>query len=480
MEKIYNYINGENVPPYKKNYLDNINPATGEVYSQVPDSCAVDMEKAISAAKNSFLSWRNTTSQERAKILRKIATLMTERKEELARAETIDNGKPISLSTSVDLPRSIKNFEFFSDAINMLHDDAYQSDGHVLNYTSRKPLGVIGCITPWNLPLYLLTWKIAPCLVMGNTVVAKPSEMTPMTAFLLGEICTQAGLPKGVLNIVHGQGNLTGETLVTHTDVRAISFTGSTVIGKKIAGLTAQDFKKISLEMGGKNPNIIFADCDFEKALSITVRSSFSNQGQICLCGSRIFVEHSIYHKFKEALIEKVRKLKIGDPLDPTTDQGAVVSLAHKNKILSHLSHAKEIGGKFLIGGKEATVAGKNKNGYFIEPTLIEGLDPYCRTNQEEIFGPVATISSFKNEEEAIHLANNTAYGLSGSLWTQDISRALRVAQLIDAGVLWINTWMLRDVRTPFGGMKESGIGREGGYDALRFCTEVKNICIEY
>ncbi|MBY0472639.1 aldehyde dehydrogenase [bacterium] len=482
MERLKNLIGEELVAPESAKYLLNYDPSIGEAYSEIPDSDEKDVTRAVAAAKQAFKEWSAASPEFRGGVLRKLATLIERDLKKLAKAESIDNGKPYSLALGLDIPRSAQNFSFFADAITQFSSEFHEMSGSkkALNYTLRSPLGVVGCISPWNLPLYLFTWKIAPALAAGNTVVAKPSEVTPMTAYLLSELCVEAGMPPGVLNIVHGLGPKVGSALTRHPDVKAVSFTGSTATGSKIAQEAATTFKKVSLEMGGKNPNIIFADCDFEKALASTVKSSFLNQGQICLCGSRIYVERPIYEKFKTALIEKARALKVGDPLVEGTDQGALVSKLHFEKVLSHLEVAKQEGGKILVGGDRAKVSGRCEKGWFVQPTLIEGLPPQCRTNQEEIFGPVATLTLFDREEEVIEMANGTRYGLAASLWTQDVSRAHRVASKIHSGIVWINCWMLRDLRTPFGGVKDSGVGREGGQDALRFFTESKNVCLEY
>ena len=379
----------------------------------------------------------------------------------------------------MDIPRAPANIRFFAGAI--LHDSSemHEMDGMAINYTLRQPIGVAACISPWNLPLYLLTWKIAPALAAGNTVVAKPSEVTPMTAYLFSKICIEAGLPKGVLNIVHGLGSKTGDPLTTHPDVPIVSFTGGTLTGKHIATVTAPMFKKLSLEMGGKNPNIVFADANFNKAVSIASRAALTNQGQICLCGSRLFVQEEIYDKFKDALVAKTSKLKVGDPKDENSNLGAVVSKQHMEKILNCIEKAKQEGGKIITGGNRLILNGELKDGYYITPTIIDGLSADCKTNHEEIFGPVVSMIPFKTEEEVIKMANSTKYGLSASLFTRDISRAHRVASNIDSGVIWVNTWMLRDLKIPFGGMKCSGVGREGGFESLQFFTEPKNVCIK-
>ncbi|WP_224368693.1 aldehyde dehydrogenase [Hyalangium versicolor] len=479
MHKVLNYIGGELVEPNAHKWLDKPEPATAEVYAHVPDSDETDVWRAVEAAHRAFPSWSATPAADRSRMVRRIADAIRARLEEFARAESIDTGKPLSVASTVDIPRSILNFDFFADAVTQFSSEAHATDSVALNYTLRSPLGVVGCISPWNLPLYLLTWKLAPALVMGNCVVAKPSEVTPMTAFLLAQVCREVGLPPGVLNIVHGLGPKVGAAMSRHPEVRAISFTGSTRVGAEIARTAAPLFKKISLEMGGKNPNVIFADCDFDEALATTVRSSFANQGQICLCGPRIFVQNSIYERFKEALVARTRALKVGDPLDPKTEQGALVSHQHFDKVMSYIEIARKEGGRILTGGAPAKLEGRCRNGWFVEPTLVEGLGPECRTNQEEIFGPVATLTAFEHEDEVLAWANSTNYGLAASVWTKDLSRAHRFAAQLHSGIVWVNCWMLRDLRTPFGGVKDSGVGREGGLDALRFFTEPKNVCIK-
>jgi len=477
--KIQNYIKGEFVNPIQDNWLDNYNPSIGEMYGQVPNSTKEDVEKAVEAAEKIFPKWSNTTLEERSKILSKIAALILEKLDFLAEAESKDNGKPISLAKQVDIPRAASNFQFFANAITQFSSEAHESVGfNAINFTLRQPIGVVGCISPWNLPLYLFTWKIAPAIAAGNCVIAKPSEITPMTAFLLGEICNEAGLPKGVLNIVHGLGTTAGQAIVEHPNIKAISFTGGTKTGAHIAKIAAPMFKKLSLELGGKNPNIIFADCDYEKMLETTVRSSFSNQGQICLCGSRIFVEEKIYEKFKTDFIKKVSELKVGHPSEKRTNIGALVSKEHLDKVKSYIDIAAQENGKILFGGNRVVV--KNcENGYYLQPTIIEVSDNNCTLNQQEIFGPVVTMMSFKTDQEALTLANDTKYGLSATLWTNNLNRTMQFSKQLQTGIVWVNTWMLRDLRTPFGGKKDSGIGREGGFEALRFFTEAKNICIQ-
>ncbi|GHC55952.1 aldehyde dehydrogenase [Ulvibacter litoralis] len=480
MQKILNYINGAYCEPHSGKWLDNYNPSNGEVYSQIANSDATDIANAYEAAKEAFPIWSNTTIEERSRILLKIADLIEEKMVDLAKAEAKDNGKPLNLALTVDIPRASSNFRFFGNAITQFSSEAHESIGlQTMNFTLRQPLGVVGCISPWNLPLYLFTWKIAPAIAAGNTVVAKPSEVTPLTAFLLGEICTEAGLPKGVLNIVHGTGPSAGQAIVEHPNIKAISFTGGTKTGEHIARTAAPMFKKLSLELGGKNPNLIFADCDYETMLNVTVKSSFANQGQICLCGSRIFVEKPIYEKFKKDFIAKIAALKVGDPFDADTNLGALVSKPHLEKVQSYIKIAQEEGGTILYGGNPVTVKGL-ENGYYLEPTIIEVYDDQCRVNQEEIFGPVVTIMPFETEEEALRMANSVKYGLSATLWTTHLDRTMRLSKQLEAGIVWVNTWLNRDLRTPFGGMKDSGVGREGGFDALRFFTEPKNVCIKY
>ena len=480
MKKVLNYINGEYCDPLTEDWLDNYNPSKGEVYSKIASSSLEDVEKAYLAAEKAFPIWSNTTIEERSSILLKIASLIEDNLDELAHAEALDNGKPLSLARSVDIPRASSNFRFFAHAITQFASEAHESVGlNTMNFTIRQAIGVVGCISPWNLPLYLFTWKIAPAIAAGNTVVAKPSEVTPMTAFLLGEICTKAGLPKGVLNIVHGTGPAAGHAIVSHPNIKAISFTGGTQTGEHLARTAAPMFKKLSLELGGKNPNLIFADCNYDKMLAVTVKSSFANQGQICLCGSRIFVEKSLYSKFKEDFVLKVKKLKVGNPFDTDTNIGALVSKSHLEKVKSYIDLAKEEGGTILCGGNSVIVEG-SENGYYLEPTVIEIYNDQCRVNQEEIFGPVVTIMPFETEEEALRMANSVKYGLSATVWTSDLDRTMRVSKKLEAGIVWINTWLNRDLRTPFGGIKSSGVGREGGFEALKFFTESKNVCIKY
>ena len=480
MTKIQNFINGKYVNPISNNWMDNYCPTNGEVYGQIPNSSKEDVEVAYNAAKKAFPEWAQTTLDERSRIIIKISELLEYNLQRFAEAESIDNGKPVSLAKSVDIPRAASNFRFFGNAITQFASESHESVGQdAINYTLRQPIGIVGCISPWNLPLYLFTWKIAPAIAAGNCVIAKPSEITPMTAYLLGEICNEAGLPKGVLNIVHGLGTTTGQAIVEHPEIKAISFTGGTATGAHIAKIAAPMFKKLSLELGGKNPNIIFADCDYDDMLETTVRSSFSNQGQICLCGSRIFVEQSIYDKFKFDFVAKVKQLKVGHPDGHDTNIGALVSKQHLKKVMQYIEIAKKENGVILCGGNKVTVDGY-ENGYYLEPTVIEVNSDECSINQEEIFGPVVTIMPFKTEAEVLRMANSVKYGLSATLWTNNLKRTMRISSKLQTGIVWVNTWMLRDLRTPFGGIKASGVGREGGFEALRFFTEAKNVCIKY
>lgn len=477
--EIKNYINGQFKDAQDGAKVDNINPATGKSIGSIPVSKSADVEEAVLAAKEAFKTWSKTTAERRFRIMNKIADLIESKLNDLALAETLDNGKPLKLSKAVDIPRASDNFRFFATSIMHYAAESHSMEDQAINYTKRQPIGVVGCISPWNLPLYLFTWKIAPALATGNCVIAKPSEVTPVTAFLLSKICDEAGLPKGVLNILHGDGVDCGSEIVKHPEIKAISFTGSTRAGSHIASVAAPMFKKLSLELGGKNPTIIFEDCNWDKMMKTIVHASFANQGQICLCGSRILVEKSVYERFKKDFVEKAAKLRIGNPLADDTQQGAVVSKLHFDKVMSCIALAKEEGGNILLGGEAVQLDGENKDGLFIQPTIIEGLGPNCRTNQEEIFGPVVTIQTFETEEEALALANATEYGLACSLWTQDVSRAHRMSNDIESGIIWVNCWLLRDLRTPFGGMKNSGVGREGGWNALNFFTEQKNVCVQ-
>ena len=477
MELLSNFINGDYVNPKSNNYLDVFEPATGQVYCQVPNSNGDDIHLAVNSAIDAFPKWSSLSLDERSLYLKTIAEMIESRLDEFAKYESKDTGKPISLAKSLDIPRAVSNFRFFAEYASQFEFEFNINNDSSHNTVIRSPLGPVGCISPWNLPLYLFTWKIAPALITGNTVVAKPSELTPFTAFKFGEICKDAGLPAGVLNIIHGQGLTAGDALISHSGIKAISFTGGTATGKVIASKSAPMFKKLSLEMGGKNPAVVFSDCDYDAMLETVVKSSFSNQGQICLCSSRIMVEENIYNKFRKDFVEKVSALIVGDPIEDSTQIGSITSKPHLDKVMTYIELAQKEGGTILTGGKQVTIKGRCEGGWFVEPTVIDGLINSCRTNQEEIFGPIVTIIPFKDEGEAIDIANDTEYGLSATIWTEDIDKATRVARNIDAGVIWINCWLVRNLRTPFGGMKQSGMGREGGTEILNFFTEPKNIC---
>ncbi len=474
METIQNFIKGEYVDPVKGNYIDNVEPGTGKVFARIPNSTQEDLEEAIKASREAFPVWSQMSVDKRSKIMHKLADLIETNLDDLALMESRDNGKPLWLAKAVDIPRASANFRFYASAIINFSTEAQVSEGFMVNYTRRAPIGIVGCISPWNLPLYLFSWKIAPALAMGNCVVAKPSELTPMTAYMLGKLAVEAGMPAGVLNILHGEGKGIGQAIVEHEATKAISFTGGTATGKIVGATASQQFKKVSLELGGKNPNIIFADCDLEDAVKTSVKSSFTNQGEICLCGSRILVEDAIYDEFKQKFIEACQKLIVGNPSDEKSNLGALVSEEHLNKVDSYVQLAKEEGGTVLCGGNQLEM-----DGFYYEPTVIEGLDENCRTNQEEIFGPVVTLNRFKSEDEAVRIANSTRYGLSCTIWTSDLKRAHRVSHAVQSGIIWVNCWLVRDLRTPFGGMKDSGIGREGGNEALRFFSEPQNVCIK-
>ena len=466
--RLGNFIGGSFVAPHSGAYFDDINPSTEGAIAEVPDSDARDIDDAVRAAREAFPGWSRTPAAERSRLLLKIADLIEKNFDELAQLEADDSGKPLSLARTLDIPRAIANFRFFATAILHQASEAHMTDSTAINYTLRQPLGVVGLISPWNLPLYLLSWKIAPAIASGNTCVAKPSEMTPLTANRLAELSVEAGIPAGVINIVHGLGGKAGRALTAHDDVAAISFTGGTVTGAAVAANAAPGFKKLSLELGGKNPTVIFADADLDQAIPTALRASFWNQGEICLCGSRIFVEQPVYDAFVDRFVSMARGLRLGE------DYGALISSAHLEKVLGFISLAKEEGGTIVAGGNRI-----DRKGYFVEPAVITGLGTDCRVLQEEIFGPVVTITPFRDESEAIAFANSTRYGLSSSVWTRDLSRAHRVAAAIDSGTVWINCWLLRDLRVPFGGMKESGVGREGGWESLAFFTEAKNVCVK-
>lgn len=479
MLRLAHFIGGREVEPASGQYLDVFEPATGAAYAQVPDGDARDVGAAVDAAKMAFPAWAAMPASERSRLLLDIAGRIEARLEEFAAAESRDQGKPLSLARSLEIPRAAANLRFFATAILHERSESYATDARALNYVSRRPCGVAACISPWNLPLYLFTWKIAPALAAGCTVVAKPSELTPVTAWMLGGLCREAGLPAGVLNIVHGVGAKVGAPLVAAPGVSAVSFTGGTATGAAIAAAAAPRFRKLSLELGGKNATIVCADADLDASMPTIVRSAFQNQGEICLCGSRILVHRSRLKEFADRFVESTRSLKTGDPREPDTDVGAIVSASHLEKIESYVALAKIEGGKIACGGgRPKGLAARCRGGWFHEPTVVVGLPIDCRTATEEIFGPVVSLHAFDAHREAVEMANATRYGLAASIWTRDLVRAHRMAERIDAGIVWINTWMLRDLRTPFGGMKDSGVGREGGDEALHFFTEAKTVCV--
>lgn len=483
MSTLSHWIGGEARPPAGGEFIDDVGPATGAVIARVPRGDRRDVDAAVQAARAALGGpahdgpLAKLTLEERAKLLEATAARLEARKDELAQLESLDTGKPVSTAATIDIPRAVSNFKFFAGALRHDRSDCFPMDG-ALNYALRRPLGVVGLVTPWNLPLYLLSWKAAPALAMGNAVVAKPSELTPLTASALASLLSEVGWPAGAFNLVHGLGPEAGQALVEHPRVPAISFTGGTATGARVAATAAPMFKKLSLELGGKNPTIVFGDVDLDVAVAGAIRAGFTNQGQVCLCGSRVLVERRIFDRFQDAFVQKVLALRTGDPRDPKTDLGALVSLAHRDKVEGFLRLAREEGGT-VHGGVRPDLGPGLKDGAFLTPAVVTGLEPDCRTATEEIFGPVVTLHPFDDEAEAVALANGVRYGLSASIWTKDLGRAHRVAAQVEAGVVWVNTWLLRDLRTPFGGVKDSGVGREGGAHSLDFFSEWKNVCVK-
>jgi len=478
MDDLRNYIGGQFLTHSGGQWMDNPEPATGSHICRIPLSDASDVDAAVDAARVAQPAWGALSHSERADWLDRIADGLEARYEEIAALESRDTGKPISLARTVDAHRSVSNFRFFAGILREHEGDVFEM-ASATNYVVNKPVGVGALITPWNLPLYLLSWKVAPAIGMGNTVVCKPSELTPMTADLMMRVIDEVGLPAGVVNLIHGDGAGAGAPLVAHSDVDLVSFTGGTSTGEKVAASAAPAFKKLSLELGGKNASVVFADCDMDSTVAGVVRAGFLNQGQVCLCGSRVLVEDSAYAEFRDRFVDAVEAMRIGDPSDESTDLGALISEDHLAKVQGYVELAKQEGGALLTGGTPCLPSGF-EGGNWMAPTVIEGLSPDSRCSTEEIFGPVVTLHPFGSEDEAVAIANNTRYGLAGSVWTSDLDKGRRVSEAIDTGMVWVNTWLHRDLRVPFGGVKDSGVGREGGKWSLGFFSEAMNVCVKH
>lgn len=483
MKSILNYVDGQFVRGSSE--FADINPANGAVIAQVSEAGEELVDRAVGAARCALCGpWGKLGAAERASQLYKVAEGIEARFDDFVQAEVADTGKPISLASRLDVPRAAANFRVFADLVRNTGMESFQTempDGRsALNYAVRKPLGVVGIITPWNLPLLLLTWKVAPALACGNTVVVKPSEETPATATLVAEVMTEAGIPKGVYNVVHGFGRgSAGEYLTRHAEVSAITFTGESSTGAAIMKTVAATVKPISFELGGKNAAIVFADCDFEPTVNGLSDAVFLNTGQVCLCAERVYVERPIFDRFVAALKHEAESLKIGSPLKKTTNLGPLISSLHRDKVLSYYLLAAEEGATAITGGAIPSFGNELDKGFYVQPTIYTGLPESARVVKEEIFGPVCHVAPFDSEEEAVAMANDTKYGLAASVWTQNLRRGHRVAQQMNVGISWVNCWFLRDLRTPFGGAGLSGIGREGGIHSLNFYSEMNNICIQ-
>ena len=480
MHTIGNFIAGSFSPAHDGRTINDYNPATEAILATIPRSQGEDVERAVNAAHSAQDEWSKLTLEQRATWLDKIADALEQKSEQIANTESRDTGKPIALARRVDAARSVSNFRFFAEFGRQQTQQTFQMED-ALNVVHRSPVGTVGLITPWNLPLYLLTWKVAPALLMGNTIVAKPSEVTPLTAHLLAETLLELGLPKGVFNLVHGLGPEVGQAILEHPGIKAISFTGGTETGRIVARTAAPMFKKLSLELGGKNATVVFADADMEKAVEGAVRAAFTNSGQVCLCGSRIFIEEEIVEQFTRRFVEKVDAIRVGNPMDEETEMGTVISPEHLLKIESYIDLAQKEGGVILTGGTREMTGynGPDGTGAFLRPTVVGNLPHTSRCATEEIFGPMVTLHAFSTEQDALEMVNASEYGLAGSVWTSDIKRGQRFSTQIDSGIVWVNTWLHRDLRTPFGGVKNSGVGREGGQWSLDFFSELTNICIK-